>query len=661
MTLSAMVQRGRGIFWFGILAISGAQNAVAAKDSVPDWVKAAAQQTLPTYSAETNAVILLDETTLTVSSDGHAVEHHRRVLKILRPAGRDNAVVVVPFDKDTKLQSLHVWSIGPDGHEYAMKENDMAVFSPPGEGILYQDVQYKVANAPGRDPGGVVAYEADQRLPSYMTEEDWMFQSSIPSVSQSFTLILPPGFTYGVAWAHHKAEPAIDLEGQRWRWDLKNIPAIDLDKVPMSPSEQALAGRMSIHYESPGLTTAIGGTWQSIGAWYTQLSSDRLQANPEIAAKTAELTVGKADFYDKTEAVAEFVQKQIRYFVIEKGIGGLQPHPAADIFRNRYGDCKDKATLLSAMFSTIGVHSALLMVDTQRGFVDPDAPSLMGNHMIAAIEIPKGYESPKLKSIVTAKTGRRYLIFDPTWDETAFGQLEHNLQGSYGVLIEGKDSQIVAFPVLSPSLNTIHRTATLELQADGSLKGSIVEKRFGDVSEHRRSMYKSANEKEQHEFLDHQLQGDFSNFSATFVKVENVDSLDKELTTTYSLNVDHYAKKLGALLMVRPRVLGSEGLRFDREPRLVPIDLSQTMQEQDEYSIELPVGYALDELPLPVSLDMGFAAYTSSSKMDGRTLRYTRTYTVRELELPATRYGEWQKLAGVIANDEQSSAVFKKQ
>ena len=72
------------------------------------------------------------------------------------------------------------------------------------------------------------------------------------------------------------------------------------------------------------------------------------------------------------------------------GIGGLQPHPAVDIFRNGYGDCKDKATLLSAMLSTVGIHSTIVLVDTHRGYVDPKAPSINGNHAIAAIEIPKG-------------------------------------------------------------------------------------------------------------------------------------------------------------------------------------------------------------------------------------------------------------------------------
>jgi hypothetical protein len=44
------------------------------------------------------------------------------------------------------------------------------------------------------------------------------------------------------------------------------------------------------------------------------------------------------------QAIAKFVQTEIRYAAIELGIGGHQPHLAADIFSHRYGDCKDKTT-----------------------------------------------------------------------------------------------------------------------------------------------------------------------------------------------------------------------------------------------------------------------------------------------------------------------------
>jgi hypothetical protein len=302
-----------------------------------------------------------------------------------------------------------------------------------------------------------------------------------------------------------------------------------------------------------------------------------------------------------------------------------------------------------------------VMVDTSRGVIDPDAPSIVGNHMIAAIEIPKGYGSPKLRSIVTAKTGRKYLIFDPTWDKTAFGQLEHNLQGGYGVLVEGSDSQVIQFPVLSPELNTIRRTASFQLQPDGDLNGTVTEKRLGDVSENRRRLYTTGDAKQQSDYLDHLLGQDFTTFAVSGFKVQNAEALNKDLTTSYSVTANHYGKMMGPLLMVRPRVLGSDGFEADRKERKVPINLGETMQEQDDYSITLPAGYTVDEIPDPVKLDLGFASYESSSNVKDNVLHYTRTYTVREVTLPADRYKDVQKMSGVIAADEQSRAVLKKQ
>ena len=106
--------------------------------------------------------------------------------------------------------------------------------------------------------------------------------------------------------------------------------------------------------------------------------------------------------------------------------------------------------------------------------------------------------------------------------------------------------------------------------------------------------------------------------------------------------------------------MGSEGMALDRKERKVPIDLSETMTAKDDFTIELPDGYAIDEMPEPVKLDMDFASYESSSQLTGNSLHYTRTYTVRKVTLPADRYADVQKMASVIEADEQNHAVFKK-
>ncbi len=631
-----------------------------ASSNVPDWVKAAASEPLTSLPPSAKAVVLLDEETYTVAPDGRATIHVRRVTKILRPQGRQLSYPFVSYDKDSKITSMHVWSIDPAGHEYTVKDNEMLDLGAPGDaGDLYNDERARAAAPPGRDPGGVVAVEYDKRERPYLAETTWSFQDGLPHQNQSFTLVLPAGYQFHTTWFHHaKVEPT-ELANNSLRWTVNHESGVDLSEVPLSPDEGAVASRMTIHYSGPGLAVPQEGTWKGIGLWYETLTRDRLNATPEIAAKAAELTAGKTDFYDKAEAIGVYLQKNIRYYTISLGVGGFQPHSAQEIFRGKYGDCKDKATLLSAMLSSVGIHSALLMVDTHRGVIDPDAPSIAGDHMIGAIEIPAGYKSPKLHSVVTAETGKRYLIFDPTWTLTPFGQLEANLQGSYGVLLEGANSQVIQLPVLDPDLNHLERAGTFKVMPDGTLKGSIDEKRFGDLAMTDRDIAKLDAEKQQ-KYLDHSLEEDFVSFHLSDMKMENADTLSKDLTLTYQLQAEHFASQTGPLLMIRPRVLGSDLMPIDRKQRRIAIDLGETKQAHDSFDIELPEGYTVDELPDPVKVDFGFASYESSTELRGHTLHYARTYRVKEVTLPADKYPELQKLAATIAADEQSHAILKK-
>ncbi len=663
-SVSRALRRHLAVFALALSAAFFGRCARAAKpEPVPDWVREAATLHLSSFPSETNAVVLLDDTDLTVTSTGRASEHHRRVIKILRPQGREDAAVFLPYSSDNKLVGLHIWSIAPDGREYAMNDKEIGEVGFPGQANFYVDVRARTARAPGSDPGGVVAYEYDQALPPYLNEITWEIEDALPTVSERYTLELPSNFTYSSVWSHHAAVKPADLEGNKWRWELTDIPALDLHETTFVPSRQAPAGRMSLHYEGPGVSE-VGNTWPAIGQWYSHLIADRVVIDPDLRLKAQELAGSSTDFYDRVEPIAEWIQTHIRYFVIERGIGGLQPHPAAEIFRNRFGDCKDKAALLSAMLAAVGVQSDLLMVDSHRGVIDPQAPSLFGNHMIAAIELPEGYSSPKLRSVVTAASGRKYLIFDPTWEKTPFGQLEHGLQGSYGILVEGDHSQLLELPVLAPELNRVQRSASFRLAGDGSLTGSVVEKRFGDAAEEQRYLYESRDQHAGLEFLDHVLSADLPQFSVADVKVDNLSALHSDLTTSYELSAGHFGRAAGSLLMLRPRVLGSEDLlrvlREDHPDRKLPVDLHETLQAEDQFTIALPEGYVADELPDPVHLDLGFASYQSATTVSGNVLHFHRTFTVRQITLPADRFADVQRLANAIAVDEQSTAVLKK-
>ncbi len=654
----------RAAFSTAILTLAALTPNAYAKDQVPDWVKTAPPHLLGAEVKNADAIVLLEDTTYTVLPDGTMVEHVRKVVRILRPQGRRYGRMYASYNTGSKLRYMHLWSIGPDGHEYVVKDGELTD-NGSSEGFeLYSDERVRGGSPPAMDTGAIAAMEYERQSRPYSNDIIWIPGEDVPVVKETLSLNLPPGFTFTSAWKGKPKAEATDIEHGRTLWEIDNQAAlVNIDKVPLSQGDISRAPRMDIFYQGPGVGGAYGAMkpdWQGIGVWYQRLAADRNKPDAAITAKAQELVQGKTNFRDRVEAISNFVQGNIRYVAIEIGVGGFQPHAAADTFRVRYGDCKDKATLLSAMLAAVGIRSTWVLVDTERGMISSDAPSLLGNHMIAAIELPPDYLPQSMYSIVTAKSGKRFLIFDPTWEKTPFGHLERELQGSDALLVDGSDSQVIRLPVLAPQQNLVERKATFQLAADGVLSGTVQEQQTGDIARDRRYLFAEGTGKQQQETLDHILSRDITSFSMTDLRVDNANDLAKALTVSYSLKAEHFSQEVGPLLTVRPRVLGREALMVDSHKRELPIDLGETRQVHDDFTIALPAGYTVDELPTPIKLDLGFASYQSQTTLENNTLHYSRTYTVRELVLPASRYPEVQKLARTINGDEQGSAVLKR-
>lgn len=642
----------------GVLLFAGPWLARASSNpNLPDWMVQAAQTTGSWGDAK--AVILLNDVLLTVGPDGRGVERTRMVVKILRPQGREHAIPHAEFSKDEKLQSFRVWSIGADGHRYAMKDNEYVELGNDDPSMVYVDDRFRIANPPGADPGGIIGWETIEQLPSYEREDPWFFQDSIPTAQASFEVDLAPGWHQRAVWFRRDASEPTVVGPDHFRWQMTNLPGVDLDDVPLAPEWRAMAGRMSVHYSANEIPDG-DALWAEIGDWYTSLEAPQSEGGADIAT-AARTTAGDGDFMAKLDKIASFMQTQIRYVGVEIGIGGQQAHPAEQVFQKRYGDCKDKATLTIAMLDAVGIRATWVLVDHRRGVVDPGTPSEYGDHMIAAIEIPRGYDNPRLQAVVTAKTGKRYLIFDPTDQFTPIGDMPEREQGGYGLLLAGKDSQVISFPVLNPALQKTERTAKFELTSDGTLKGDVSVTRTGGPASGMRGWMTMSSEKEQRQLVEKSLQQDFSTFTLGTETLDNVKQVDQPLGMQYSVTAPSFARTAGTLLLVRPRVVGSVAEALDDKPRKVPISFPGVGTWTDSFDVKIPAGYTVDDVPDPVNLDVGFATYHSEVKAQGDTLHYTRQYVLRKVELAPDQYGTLRKLEGQITADENSNAVLKKQ
>jgi hypothetical protein len=624
---------------------------------IPQWGLDAAKTPTPAYVKDAASVILFDEYLETFDAQGRAVEREREAIRILKPQGRHDGCEVA-YDVDEKINYFREWTIAADQKQYQAQDTDFIDVGDTGIPIMLSTYKTRVVHPPAADVGATIICESEELLRPFSQEKVWHFQSGIPVVFQALEVDLPAGRAHSEAW--HKFPPVkpVEVAPNHWRWEIKDMPALDLREVKSHPTWSALAARMSVQWGD----AAIDGKdnqWRAIGQWFTTLEANRPDPSPEITAQTQSLIAGAPDFYAKLSRITEYIQKNIRYFIVERGIGGLQANHAADIFRNRYGDCKDKTTLLISMLQVAGIHAFYMPVDDRRDVVDPDEPSIMGNHMITAIEIPADVQDPRLKAVVKANDGKRYLIFDPTDERTPVGNLPSEEQGSYATLVAGASSQIIALPVLDPDANGTDRKGSFSLTVDGTLTGSVDTSSFGPKGADMRQFLKYTDDKERREYWEKYVAATLPGVTLDAFSFIEPSALDKPLEFHYKVTARQYSHQAGPLLLVRPRVVGSYAEAFDDKPRIYPIDLNATGRWRDSFDITLPPGYVVDETPDPVSLDLDFASYHSSVTAKGNLLHYEREYVVRQVEIPPARAADFRHFESVILADEKNAAVLK--
>jgi transglutaminase-like putative cysteine protease len=642
-------------FLTGLLLLASALYAGNSQAEVPGWMKNLASQPVGTYPPRTNAVVLLDETTVSVNSATEYVETNRRVVRILRPEGRDERSVGVQYRQDDKVLGLHAWSIDSAGHQYEVKEKDFLDHGFWGDN-LYDDLRARAADVPGVDVGSVIAFEYSVRRKPWIAQDTWSVQSDIPVKEARYILDLPSGWEYKSAWINATPQQPTQLSSNKWQWTQRDIPGIEKEKL--RPTIRALSGRMSVAFFSPGAGMKTADSWEAIGNWDNSLTNGRRTVTPEVADKVRQLTAGISGFDATIRAIANFIQTDIRYVAIEIGIGGVQPHYAADVFRNRYGDCKDMSTLMGAMLQAAGIRSYYVSVDTEHAVVDPKVPYPFFNHSILAIELPP--QPTPYRSVVTARNGKKYLIFDATNPYVPIGDLGGYLQGNAAMLATENGGEIITLPLLKPDSNRLERTGKFILGADGSLSGEVVETRSGDNATSPRSRMIHSTESERRQYIERFLGGFLNGAALQETTIDNLKELTKDLVLRYKLSSGKYAQTAGPLFLVRPRVLGDKSIAIDWKDRKYSVEFDAPTYETDTYEIHLPDAYVVDDIPEPAQIDVGFASYKSKIEVAGSTVRYHREYVVLDPQIPLAKLGDLKRLEQEIGRDENASIVLKK-
>lgn len=605
-------------------------------------------------AAKDDAVVLEESMDIEILAGNQARLRHRKVVQVLTPNGVDSfGSVSVVSNPWIEIHGLHGAVDSPSGRRVELKkqaisESSYTTFE------LYSEDKVRTLTFTGAVPGSTVEFEYEQSFRSVFFLPDWIaLQAHVPVKLKTVTLKAPA--TYPIRVAVRGGTPEYSHEEKdgfvTHRWHVKDVPARK-DEPYTPPGADAvpriLITPKAIQWDDRHIDAS---TWNGIAAWAWDLQRDRITPTPAVEQLARELTAGASTPEDKTRRLYDFVRQKVNYVAIYLDIGGWQPHAAGDVLRNRYGDCKDKATLLVSLMRVVNLRAFSVLVLTRNsGLLDRDVPDAGAfNHVIVAVPGDDG----------------TYLFMDPTAEQTPYGELPWVDQG-IPVLVVKDDGHgdLVETPLVSAEKNLLHTRVTAEIKVTGELEGSYEIQAWGERRDSLveiLSIKPTQREKALARLMSWLCPG------AVLVSQDVKAPPDSKSPATASLRfaVKRFAIRAGGREVISPYLVRFKNLTDVAvyPTRSVPLLFQNLFSDTSEVRLHLPSSRRLRKLPADRTLTgPGISAVTHFELVqdqDHQDLLVKRSVTVSRREIPAEEYPALRTFVSSLAEEEANALTLE--
>jgi hypothetical protein len=360
---------------FGVLSLSSQEWAAS---KIPADLKLKA-----------NAVVRLEESSITINEKGEAVQDFHIVVTILNEKGKRFGQMVGFYNKYTSISGIKGIIFDKNGKKVkSIPSSEIGDFSAIQGFSLYEDNRVKVINPEFGDYPYTVQYSYTEKHRSFFMLPGWHIYSGYNiSVEKSiFSLTLSPKAK--VKYKGNNAfniTPTIKTDSKgniTTTWVATNMPAID---------NEPFAG--DLHQETPVLMVApesftmdgyfgSNNSWKELGDWAYRLGEGRAVVSEKEKERVLALVADADSDWEKAKRIYEYMQNKVRYVNVSIGIGGWQPFPAETVEKFSYGDCKALTNYMYTLLNLAGIKSNYCLVkageDTPN--IDPEFVCSQFNH-----------------------------------------------------------------------------------------------------------------------------------------------------------------------------------------------------------------------------------------------------------------------------------------
>src|SRR6185437_1003276 len=339
-----------------------------------------------------------------------------------------------------KIEIVSVKVIKPNGAVTMAGPDSVQDLTAPvaREAPVYSDLHQKDVVVPGLSAGDTLEYdfrvkEFEPLAPGQFWWEQ-QFISKVIVLDEQLQVDVPTG--RALKMRSKSIQPQVTTAGGRTNYIWKSsVLKLDDDDSNDKKKKKKKQPSEDDEDEIPDVQISTFHSWDEVGRWYAKLERDRVNPDQTIRSRAAELTASAKTDIEKIEDLYDFVAPRYRYVGISFGVGRFQPHSATDVLNNRYGDCKDKHTLLASLIKGAGLEAYPVLIHHARK-LDESVPSpAQFDHVITFVPLKSGPD----------KAGNMQgLWLDSTTEVAPFRMLVSSIRNKKALLIpDNGDAQIV--------------------------------------------------------------------------------------------------------------------------------------------------------------------------------------------------------------------------
>jgi hypothetical protein len=581
-------------------------------------------------------------------------------IKIFTDRGRESQskIDIVPFRLNSRIKDVAGRTIKADGTIVELKKEDVfeKIIVRAGD----QKLKAKTFAMPSVEPGAIIEYRWREVYPGKSANLTRLyFQRDIPV--QTVTYYLKPASNLvGVESLRyqpfHMDMPKFD-KGKNgfYSTTLTNVPAYH--EEPRMPPEDEVRKWMLLYY-SGERTTVPQKYWRDFGKVVYDVFKSDMKVNDDVRKKSAEITGDAATVEQKLERLYEFCRTKIKNLdddalnlPVEVRVKLKDESPSGTL-KKMEGRSGDIGGLFAALAIAAGFEARpALLADRSDIFFDP------------------AFANPYFMSqvVIAVKVNDGWRFFDPSEMYMPFGMLAWQSELQQALISDPKEPIFVRTPLSPPDKSLEKRTAKLKLDAEGTLEGDVRVEYTGHLGKDKKEYNDDDSPAQREETLRNLLKARMSTVEVSDIRIENVADPDKPFVYVYHVRVPGYAQRTGKRLFLQPAFF-QHGMKplFTTSQRRNDVYFHYPWSEQDEVSIDLPAGYALDNADAPVGITAGETSkydVTIAITKDGRTLIYTRKFRFGSkdggLVFPAANYAQLKLLFDELHKRDDHTITLK--